>query len=400
MAITIKKKGLARLISFCFVGLTLGAFGQGETFYDLKEVQGLYSVEIPDFMESSAELNDQASLQYSNLYEEKYIIVIDENKQEFIDVFTELELYDSEKSVIDNYAEQQYEIISDEAEIDHQSMLVSLVVNDLPMRRKNFDAKVDGILEDISYFFAFVEGEESLYTIMAWTLGSKKSEFIDEVDVIMTSFQELGGPRTDEPEEEELSEAEMGDEEFAELLERMEEAEDELEHDYVLTPSADRKSLNVQVNSLYEIVVPSFMESSTTLNEEASLQYNNLDKEKYVIVIDEDKQEFIDVFKELELYDDKKSIIDNYAIQQAEFMSGGSDIKFKTKMEKMKFNGLTARGINFDANVQGVDETVSYFFGFAEGEETLYMIMAWTLESVKSTYEKEAEEIIKSFKEL
>jgi hypothetical protein len=156
----------------------------------------------------------------------------------------------------------------------------------------------------------------------------------------------------------------------------------------------------IKVNGQYSMGVPDFMTSSTSLNDDASLQYNNLYKEKYVIVIDEDKQEFIDVFKELGEYDDKKSVIDNYAEQQYKFMSDGSTIKYETKMNKMKVNGMNARGKNFDADVVGVPATVSYFFGFVEGEENLYMIMAWTLESKKDSFKVETQEMIKSLKEL
>jgi hypothetical protein len=38
--------------------------------------------------------------------------------------------------------------------------------------------------------------------------------------------------------------------------------------------------------------------------------------------------------------------------------------------------------------------------GYVEGEKTLYTIMAWTLKSRKSSFEKEANDMINSLKEL
>jgi hypothetical protein len=47
----------------------------------------------------------------------------------------------------------------------------------------------------------------------------------------------------------------------------------------------------------YSLGIPTYMTKATTLNDEASLQFQNLFKETYVIVIDENKEKFVTVFK-------------------------------------------------------------------------------------------------------
>src|SRR5690606_17492499 len=68
----------------------------------------------------------------------------------------------------------------------------------------------------------------------------------------------------------------------------------------------------VSINDQYQIDIPKFMKSTTGLNDEAALQYQNIYREVYTIIIDEPKDEFVDIFKELGSYDDNLSLIDNY----------------------------------------------------------------------------------------
>lgn len=156
----------------------------------------------------------------------------------------------------------------------------------------------------------------------------------------------------------------------------------------------------IEIAGNYSMDVPDFMKSTTALNDEASLQYNNLFKEKYVIVIDEDKEEFIDVFKELGEYDESKSAIENYADLQISYFKEAGGVVRESEIISKDINGMPSRQIAIDANVQGVDESISYWLGYVEGEKSMYSIMAWTLESRKDDFEKEANTMIRSLKEL
>ena len=155
-----------------------------------------------------------------------------------------------------------------------------------------------------------------------------------------------------------------------------------------------------EINGLYSMKIPDFMTSSSSLNDDASLQYNNLYKEKYIIVIDENKQEFVDAFKEIEEYDESMSIVDNYASVQLQYMAEAGTIIKESELKNLKINGMQARMRAIDANIAGVAEPISYWLGYVEGKENMYTIMAWTLESRKDSYEAEANEMIKSIREL
>ena len=167
----------------------------------------------------------------------------------------------------------------------------------------------------------------------------------------------------------------------------------------VADASAGTSYRTVEVGALYDIAVPDFMFSTSAVSDDASLQYNNLYKEKYVIVVDEPKDEFVEAFEELGLYDSVQSVLDNYALARFTLLSEGAEVLEESGVTSMDINGLPGRVKSYDANVFGVPETVSYFLGFVEGEEQLYMIMAWTLKSRKDDYVNEAMTMIKSFRE-
>jgi hypothetical protein len=66
-----------------------------------------YSMGIPMNMSKTTSLNDDASLQFQNIFKETYVIVIDENKKEFINAYMELSVYDTSRSALSNYSDTQ-----------------------------------------------------------------------------------------------------------------------------------------------------------------------------------------------------------------------------------------------------------------------------------------------------
>lgn len=156
----------------------------------------------------------------------------------------------------------------------------------------------------------------------------------------------------------------------------------------------------VSINGIYSMGIPTFMSKATSLNEEASLQYQNIFKEAYVIVIDEDKQEFLDALSEVGAYDSARSVIGNYADTQMQLTSSGMNVKFKKDITELTINGLSAATTEVDAEVEGVAVPITYFLTFVEGPEKLYMVMAWTLSENKDTHRETFMEMAKSFKDL
>lgn len=159
--------------------------------YKTIEINGIYSIDLSDVLSTYPGLNDDASLEYANIYNEKYIIVIDEDKQEFVDVYKEIGEYDESKSVIENYEFVQTSFMAESGSIINESAVKSKKVNGMNSRQKQVDADVEGVEMPISYWLGYVEGKDRLYTIMAWTLQSRKADFEEEANKMINSLKEL-----------------------------------------------------------------------------------------------------------------------------------------------------------------------------------------------------------------
>ena len=183
------------------------------------------------------------------------------------------------------------------------------------------------------------------------------------------------------------SNSEKFDESLSELLEEIKES--------------DFNNVTVkQVADLYSIEIPSDLTISTSLNDQASLQYNNIYDEKYVIVIDEDKEDFIDILKSLGEYENGTNLANELANIQISSFGESLTISNQSKVIETEINGMNARLFAFDGTIPGIEESISYWTGYYVGEDNLYTVMAWTLKSEKSSFEKDANEILQSLKEL
>lgn len=156
----------------------------------------------------------------------------------------------------------------------------------------------------------------------------------------------------------------------------------------------------VSINNEYEVSVPDYMTPAKDLNAEASLQYQNIYKETYVIIIDESKEDFVNAFQELGEYDNSMSTIENYRKTQLLFLMEGINLKKQTKPKSLTINGLDAEYVELDGIPEGLDLDIAYFFTFIEGQDKLYMVMAWTLGDRKMKYKSMFEQLSQSFKLL
>lgn len=159
----------------------------------------------------------------------------------------------------------------------------------------------------------------------------------------------------------------------------------------------DENFIAITTNNEYLVKLPKYMKKAKNLNDEASLQYQNLFKETYFVVIDEPKNEFKEVFIDLGEYNDSISLIKNYKnIQINYFKESLSDLEFLSE-NSLKINGNNAEKIEFNGKVPGVIYNINYQITFVEGATKAYMLMAWTLKRKKEKYRETFDYISNSF---
>ena len=172
----------------------------------------------------------------------------------------------------------------------------------------------------------------------------------------------------------------------------------------IVEPTSTSESLSesnfslIDIDNDYQVLIPKYMKPMPNLNDEASLQYANIFKEIYTIVINENKQEFIETFKSLGEYNDSLPPIENYKNVQKQMLDEAiANVKFRD-YGLTEINTYPARQFKMEGEIDGLD--FFYLVGFIEGDENIYMLMNWTLKDRKSRYENIFEYINGSFKLL
>lgn len=167
----------------------------------------------------------------------------------------------------------------------------------------------------------------------------------------------------------------------------------------------DAKNENVALKRVsindgeYSMDVPEYMTKASSLNDAASLQYQNLFKEAYVIVIDEEKELYIKSYKEMSVYDTTRSVISNYTDTQIQSTTQNLEVISKSKIASFNANGVKAKSVEIDATLEGVSSPITYFITCIEGKDKLYLVLAWTLQNRKDTHRETFKRMVRTFRE-
>jgi len=156
----------------------------------------------------------------------------------------------------------------------------------------------------------------------------------------------------------------------------------------------------VEINHEYSIDIPKYIKPATDLNDVASLQYQNIFKETYIIIIDELKSEVDTAFRTAGVYNDSISMVKNYRNVQLQLLGEKINVSNEPEPKALQINGLDAESVEMEGTVSGITEPVAYWLTFVEGKDKVYMIMTWTLLKSKDKYSDTFEKMAQSFKML
>jgi len=157
---------------------------------------------------------------------------------------------------------------------------------------------------------------------------------------------------------------------------------------------------SVQVEDLYQLIVPKSLFPTKMLNDRARFQYNQLSKEKHVYIIDETKATFVSSLEARKIDFSKDLLLLLFAKERLQDMKGLLDVKRETKLEQSIVNGHRCCRVELDADVYGFPKTKSYFMRFIEGKKNFYTVVSWTVKGVSGSFRDEAYAMGLSFNEL
>lgn len=155
------------------------------------KVKDLYSICVLEYLKKTEGLLDEASLQYSDLVKEQYLIIVDEDKLEAQEALISFEQFDKESSMLENYAHFDEWFLHQSGEVVGESNWEYVDINGAQAMRKRLHAEVDGIPFPLTYWLTYIEGKNQFYSITFWTLKERQKYFENEVEQMIQSFKEI-----------------------------------------------------------------------------------------------------------------------------------------------------------------------------------------------------------------
>jgi hypothetical protein len=152
-------------------------------------IKNQYSIEVPEPFTKIPELNGDASLEYGNLSDEFFVIVIDESKSEFEDVIQNGDKGATYQANLDDYTGIVIEGLKENMTNYKISSITDTVINTLPARLVNISGYTEGV--DIYFQYCFIEGRAHFYQVMTWTTPSRKHRYINAMNKMLRSLKEL-----------------------------------------------------------------------------------------------------------------------------------------------------------------------------------------------------------------
>ncbi|MFC4740303.1 hypothetical protein ACFO3U_09895 [Flavobacterium ponti] len=152
-------------------------------------VNNKYTLDVFSNMSKTKELNDEASLQYQNIFKELYVIVIDESAEQFENVIIDNGLQELYQPDLDGYTSLIVDGFESEEGVGDISEAKDTIINGLEAKVFDLEGKVEEY--DVYYKLAFLKSQKSYYQIMTWTLLDKKEDFEEKMDKMIYSFKEI-----------------------------------------------------------------------------------------------------------------------------------------------------------------------------------------------------------------
>ncbi len=147
----------------------------------------------------------------------------------------------------------------------------------------------------------------------------------------------------------------------------------------------------VKVNNSYSLSIPDYMQACTDLHKDASMQYQNIEKDIYALVIDEKKKTMQDYSLDYDL----DTYFNNIASQG--FSENIKDGKVSIP-GRQEINGHKALIAEITGKIE--ENEVYYKLGLVETPYEFYQILVWTRAQNKENLQGDITHIIESFREL
>lgn len=159
-----------------------------EETYKLVKIDNKFSIEVLESMTETNQLNAEATLQYQNLFQELYTVIIEESEQDLKESIENKIIDDFSLDIFGytNLIKQNFENLPS---ITKVSPTTDLIINGKKAKTFTVDGKINDI--EIFYLVTIVKGSKTFYQITSWTLLDKKEKVSPKYEKIAKTFKEI-----------------------------------------------------------------------------------------------------------------------------------------------------------------------------------------------------------------
>lgn len=154
------------------------------------------------------------------------------------------------------------------------------------------------------------------------------------------------------------------------------------------------------IENNFQISIPKKMKKASQLNPEASMQFENNNDNTFLVILQEDRSDFLKAYGEAGFLDNTMSDIENYRKLQVDYFVKRLTLLEEGEPDAVKINGNNAAQIEFTCQVPTANSNIFYVMTFIEGEDDLYMIISWTISLLEDDHKDTFYAMADSFKEL
>lgn len=135
--------------------------------FSTKNAGNCFSLEIPNYMAKTYDLNDAATLQYNNTVKEAYVIVIEDSKDE---LKTLSMIFQNPKEFLESFTK--------EYQLESKNRTISEITEFESNENQHAQVEMSWSTEEGDFYMLIttVETKEHFYKILCWTLSEYKDK--------------------------------------------------------------------------------------------------------------------------------------------------------------------------------------------------------------------------------
>lgn len=146
-----------------------------------------FSIEIASNLDETTILNEEATLQFKNEFQELYLIILEDNKDDLM--FYDGLNSENPKTRVKAYANLILDNLEDAITFQNYTGFKEQKINGFEAVNVSFNGEDTESGENIFYYITIVDGPTHIYQIFSWTLFDKKEQHLQTIKKMSESFK-------------------------------------------------------------------------------------------------------------------------------------------------------------------------------------------------------------------